>query len=408
MKKDTSRRPSLHLIKDRQEEIRELVVHQLRAAALNFMVTLFRDEVDQLCGPAFKHKKGHYALRGGSEKGSVIIQGQRMAVTRPRVRRGKDEVPLESYSAMQGFDILSETIMSHMLSGVSTRNYEPLLDEIQGGLGLSKSSVSKAFKIGSAQALNEINGRSLATQRWVSLMIDGIGFGKKTVVAAVGITLEGKKIILGLREGSTENAEICKDLLESLVDRGLDANAEMLFIIDGGKALRKGISKVFGETSTVQRCILHKARNIEGYLPKACHPEFKRRWGRLHGLTKMADAEREYSLLAAWLGEFSQQARASLEEAEKETLTVIRLEVPALLRKTIESTNVIESSFSMVREASNRVKNWNAGPDQASRWAASTLLEAEKRFKRVRGHAYLPALVAQIGKIRLAKKSKVA
>ena len=175
-----------------------------------------------------------------------------------------------------------------------------------------------------AKALQELNGRDLKPFRFVNLMIDGIEFGGRMVICALGITDEGKKWILGLRLGDTENSEVCVDLLQSLIERGLCPTRPLLFTIDGSKALRKAIIKVFGERVPVQRCVHHKRRNIEGYLPKIHHPEFGRHWKGLHGSVSFKEAEGEYESLSRWLGRLNQEALNSLEEAEKETLTVIK------------------------------------------------------------------------------------
>ena len=371
--------------KDHQEAIRELVGCQMRSAVITLINSLFQQEVQTLCGNPFQHKKERLCRRGGSEQGSLIVQGQRLSVRRPRVRNSSGEIPLNSYQALQSFDLLCDRVLSHLLRGVSTRNYEPLLEEWSCGLGLKKSAVSRAFKKGSQRALQELNGRDLSDYSFVSLMIDGLEFGGQMVVCALGITTKGKKLIVGLRQGDTENSEVCVDLLQSLMERGLSSSSPLFFTIDGSKALRKGISKVFGYGVPVQRCIRHKERNIEAYLPKRHKQEFRRRWKGLHGSVNLKEAEREHESLRSWLGRLNLAAEKSLEEAKKETLTVIKLKCPYLLRKTLMSTNPIESAFSVVRQKSSRVKNWAKGRDQVSRWAAVTLLEAEKTFRTIKG-----------------------
>lgn len=398
---------SLSIVKNTQEEIRELVRLQMRNSALKLIEGLFKEEVERLCGSPFERKNGK-CHRGGSETGSVVVQGQRLSVKKPRVRDSKKEVPLESYSALQGFDLLCEKVMAHMLTGVSTRNYDPLLEELQSGLGLKKSSVSKAFKMGSRQALEEINSRDLSSYNFVSLMIDGTGFGGRLVISALGITDRGEKLNIGLREGDTENSEVCIDLLQSLIERGLRTDQPILFVIDGSKALRKSIRRVFGEKAPVQRCVRHKERNILSYLPKQHHPEFRRRWKRLHGFAKLEEAEREYEKLQGWLGNINHEALNSLEEAGEETLTLIKLNCPRLLRATLLSTNPIESAFSTVKAKTKRVKNWSSGNDQVSRWAAATLLEAEKKFRTIKGFKEIRLLIEEMRKISLEKKSEVA
>lgn len=239
-------------------------------------------------------------------------------------------------------------------------------------------------------------------------MIDGVEFAGSSVIVALGISSTGKKRILGLKKGDSENWEVCKDLLQELADRGLNTASPVLFVLDGSKALKKAVRKVFGEKNPIQRCIRHKERNCLAYLPKQYHLEFRRRWKLLHGISRYDDAKQEYARLTHWLGERSQEALASLEEAEMETLTMIKLKAGPLLRKTISSTNAIESAFSRVRSRTNRVKNWKSGQDQITRWTASTLLEAEKKFRTIKGYNQIPSLIKELSEFSLKSDLKVA
>jgi transposase-like protein len=399
---------SIEVVKDAGQQIRSMIEEKMRGSVLSLIQDLFSEEVGRLCGSKFSHKKGSYAHRGGNDPGSVLLRGQRVRVTKPRVRQDGEEMHLESYSALQEFDLLCDKVTRHMLSGVSTRNYEPLLDEISGSTGLKKSSVSKAFKKGSLQALDEINGRKLDAQDFITIMIDGIGFGKRCVIVAMGINKLGEKLLLGLREGDTENWEVCKDLFQSLIDRGLKHDEAILFVIDGSKAIRKAIRKVFGEKNPVQRCTRHKERNIISYLPEIHHMEFRRRWKKMHGFVSYQDAIKDHNQLIEWLGRINQSALESLEEAELETLTVVKLKVPGLLRKTLHSTNPLESTFSVVQTKVRNVKNWKSSVDQVSRWAAITLLAAEKKYRRLRGYSQIPYLEIELKKLNVETQTEVA
>jgi putative transposase len=385
---------SFQEIKDSREQIREVIEGRLRTAVLDMVYELFDQEVSSLCGP--KYSRDSEAVRNGSDPGSVILQGQRVSVRKPRVKRAGKDVKLESYSALREYDMLCERVREHMIRGVSTRDYEPLLEEISESSGLKKSSVSKAFVRASKGALDEFNSRDLSEHQFASLMIDGVGFGDRTVVVAMGIKVTGEKMILGLREGNTENWELCRDLFESLISRGLNENQDYLFVIDGSKALRKAINKVFGKDSAVQRCVRHKERNICKYLPKEYHSECRRRWKRLHGSASADIANNEYDELVFWLGRINHAALESLEEACKETMTVIELNIPPLLKKTLLSTNPIESAFSYTDYRVSRVKNWKSGSDQVSRWAATVLLNVEPRFQKIRGALHLPKLIERL------------
>lgn len=405
--KNQQYQPSIAIVKSVGDQIREIVECQMRHAALNMVYELFNNEVEQLCGDRFSRKGTDGYYRGGSESSSVLIQGQRVEIKKPRVRRDEGEVHLETYSALKNYDILCERVMKHMMSGVSTRDYEPLLDEVAGGLGLKKTSVSKAFKKASKESLDEMNSRDLSMLNLISLMIDGVGFGDMTVIVVLGIDAFGKKHILGLRQAETENWEVCRDLFESLIDRGLKVT-DYLFVIDGAKALKKSIRKIFGKKSPVQRCIRHKERNIVKYLPKERHKEFYRRWKKLHGLHNYQDALSEYKVLVSWLGNISHAALSSLEEAELETLTTAKLGLPSILRKTLSSTNPIESAFSIAKPKLKRVKNWKSSPDQVGRWSASVLLEAENKFRKIRGHKEIPILIEELKKLSVENQEQVA
>jgi transposase-like protein len=399
---------SFHVVKNLEEELRETIHAQLRGATLGMIKNLFDEEVGALCGNRFSRKGGDLCHRTGSDPGSVIVGGQRVRVNKPRLRKAGREIGLQTYSALQNFDMLGERVMNHMLSGVSTRNYEPLLDEMEGGLGLKKSTVSSAFVKGSQKILDEMNSRDLSAMEFCSIMVDGVGFGSRTVITALGIKLDGKKLILGLREGDTENSEVVKDLFRNLIDRGLRVNVNYLFVIDGSKALKKAIQKVFGTHTPIQRCVRHKERNIIQYLDKQHHAEFQRRWKKLHGYVNYDAALAEYKMLEHWLSQINHAALNSLQEAEMETLTVIKLKVGALLRKSLLSTNPIESAFSKTKGKTGRVRNWKSSPDQVSRWAASALALVEKQFRIVKGFREIPALIEELKNYSLEKESKAA
>ena len=399
--------PSFEVVKSVGEQIREIVECQMRHAALNMVYELFNEEVESLCGSMHSRKGNEAYHRGGSDPSSVLVQGQRIKIKKPRVRKDGEEVVLETHGALKNYDILCERVMKHMMSGVSTRDYDPLLDEVSGGLGLKKSSVSKAFVKSSKEALEEFNNRDLSKLDLISMMIDGVGFGQMTVIVVLGIDVKGKKHILGIRQAETENWQVCRDLFENLIDRGLEVK-DYLFVIDGSKALKKAIRKVFGKKSPVQRCIQHKKRNILKYLPKERHKDFCRRWKRLHGLHKYDDAVSEYKGLMNWLGNISHTAVTSLEEAEMETLTTAKLGLPRLLRVTLSSTNPIESVFSIAKPKLKRVKNWKSGTDQVARWSASVLIASEKKFRTIRGHKEIPILINELKKLSIENQEKVA
>lgn len=386
------------------EQVRQIVEGRIRSSILNLIYDLFEDELSQLCGERYARHRSAAYQRAGSDRGSVLAQGQKLQVRKPRVKKSGHDVRLRTYSALQSYDMLCNRVLNHAMSGVSSRNYNNLLDEIAGGTGLSKSSVSRAFNKSSREALESMNHRDLSKYKFSAIMIDGVSFGLRMVIVALGVTDRGRKVILGLREGNTENWEICRDLLEALIDRGLDREKPYLFVIDGSKALRKGINKVFADRSAVQRCIHHKERNILSYLPLDRHTEFKRRWKKLHGFTDYVSSKLEYDGLSSWLKGINYAAFTSLEESEMETLTTIKLGVSLLLRRSLSSTNPIESAFSIVKDKVRRVRNWRSSPDQVLRWSAVTLLDAEKNFRTVKGFKELKQLEENLKELVTDKK----
>jgi putative transposase len=399
----------LQMTKSATDDMRNELKGRLRKVALTLATDLMHEELLELCGPKFSRKNDGQSIRAGSDPGSVYLNGQRVKVRRPRVKNhdGK-EVDLESYNALQDYDLLSSRVTDFMLEGVSTRGYEKLLDEVESGVGLKKSTVSKAFTKGSLKMLNDLNGRSLKDFTFAVIMIDSIDLGGRAILSALGITIEGKKMILGIKEGTTESWDVVRDLFHNFVDRGLNITEPILFVTDGAKALKKGIQKLFGRDAFIQRCVRHKERNIISYLPEGSHMEFRRRWKKLHGMNTFIEAEKEYKSLAQYLGEINHEALNSLEEANMETLTVIRLGCPKLLRVTLLSTNPIESPFDSVRSKSMRVKNWNVGTKQICRWTASLLTQAEKRFRTIKGFKEIPLLMSNMKNSLLQTTLEVA
>ncbi len=387
----------LSLVKDAQSQIRDLLKAQMKNSVQDLIVNLFKNEVKELCGERFERKGDELFYRAGSDPGSTLVAGQRVSVKKPRVKnQDGDEVILKSYSALQDFDLLCENVMKHMVSGVSSRNYEGLLTEIAQSTGLKKSSVSKAFVQGSEDQLNLINSRSLKDHLFFAVMIDAIEFAGRHVLVALGFSDKGKKMILGLKEGSSENHEVCNDLMQSLIDRGFTTSDKILFILDGSKALSKSVTMTFGKNAIIQRCIRHKERNILKYLPKNNQAEFRRRWKLIHGSSNYIIAKQEFEKLFIWVQKINEEAANSMAECELDTLTVIKIGANGELRKVLHSTNAIESAFSNLRSKTNRVKNWKSGTNQVSRWSAVGLLAAEQRFLTIKGFKQIPILIQNL------------
>jgi len=366
------------------KELQAVIVEQMRTAALRMALNLLEEEASNFCGEPYSH--GGQYLRGGSENGSVVINGAKYKIKRPRVRtRDAEEVKLSNYQKLRSQDILDEQISGKMLLGISTRNYSQLQAEYGKRLGVSKSSISRAFGRESAKILDDLNHSDLSGHSFLGLVLDGIEVAGKTVVACLGITDELKKVPLGLREGSSENAEVVKDLLSSLVERNLTFACEnILVLLDGSKALNKAIKSTFGSAALIQRCWLHKDRNIKSYLPKQYHQAAHRKLKLVMSTNSYTDAKAEYKKLFKWLENISVDAASSLEEAGEELLTLHKLGVTGELRKSLSSTNMIESLFSDARASTRRVKNWNQ-PGQSLRWFATVINNCKTKFKRLRG-----------------------
>lgn len=359
-------------------------------------------EVDRIAGPKGRHDAERTAKRHGHTGGEVTLGGRRVAVSRPRVRTADDaaEIGLESYREFAERDLLEQVALERMLAGVSTRRSrrvgEPVGEQTeQAARSTSKSAVSRAFIARTRTALEQLLGRELSGLELAAVMIDGIDLAGTTHVVALGITIDGTKIPLSLREGSTENATVATALLSDLVDRGLRLSEEQLFVLDGAKALRKAVRQVAGERALVHRCHLHKSRNVCDHLPERERPWVRAKLNAAWKDPSHDDALASLEALAAQLARVYPDAAGSLREGMTETLTLTRLGVTGALWRTLRSTNPIESMFDTVRTTQRNVKRWQPG-DMRLRWTAAGMLQAQQGFRRVKGHRDLPKLTAAI------------
>jgi putative transposase len=374
------------------EELQPEVEHLTGLAGLKIIRAVIEDEVTRRVGPRYRPSGEEGCLRWGQQPGYVVFAGQKVAVDRPRVRtREGEEVELESYTRLQHDGHRQRAVREGIVAGLTSRNYQRAVHSVLDGYGIEKSSVSREFVQASAAQLKKLCERNLAGLELVAILIDGIHLGKQVLVVALGIGSNGKKHVLGLWQGATENTVVVKDLLEDLVTRGLDPERRYLFVIDGAKALRAAIERVFGERAEVQRCQLHKRRNVAEYLPKNAQGDYDRRIRNAYAMTNYAEAKAELQKIFRQLERVNPSAARSLEEGLEETLTVHRLGVGELLRRSLTNTNPIESCLSTVERVARNVKRWHAG-DQALRWTATGLLEAERKFRKVKGFRELPAL----------------
>jgi len=384
---------------DIAETMREGLLALAVGAGMLVIGALFDESVTALAGPKGKHDPARTAVRHGSEDGSVVLGGRKVAVRRPRVRTadGEREVAVPAYELFSSADLLGEMTVARMLAGLSARRYRLGLEPVgaaveEAAKATSKSAVSRRFVELTSRALEELLAADLSALDIVALFVDGFSFGDHLMVGALGVDAQGYKHPLGVIEGATENAGVVRDLLADLQHRGLDCEAPTLVVIDGSKALAAAVKKVF-RYPAVQRCRLHKERDIDSYLPERERPwvraKLRAAFRNTDAKKGMADAE----ALAALLEKAHPSAAASLREGLAEMFTITRLGLPPAITATFMSTNAVESMIEICREHSRNVKRWRDG-GMALRWAAAGMLEAAKQFRRVKGYKAMPQLRA--------------
>jgi putative transposase len=363
-------------------------------AGLLLMKSLIDEEVEQIAGGRYRHNPDRQAVRWGKEEGHVIFAGRKVAMKKPRVRtsNGDEEFELRRWDAFAHPARMEQSVAGRILRRVSCRDYAGTIDDICDGYGIDKSSVSRQWQSASAEHLKALMERRLETLDICVLLLDGKEFHEHTLITALGIDTQGYKHVLGLWPGATENSVVCGALLDNLIERGLSVDKKYLFIIDGSKALKKAITERFGTTALIQRCRIHKERNIRGYLPKKHHRLLAMKLRAAFGMTDYNEALKELGKVHQWLMTISEVAANSLHEGFEELLTVHKLKLSGLHKKLLGSTNMIESCLSIVYDLCRNVKHWR-NENMAVRWAGSVLLEAEKRFYRMKGHRELPMLV---------------
>jgi transposase-like protein len=374
------------------EELQAEVEQLTGQAGLRIIGMILENEVTRRVGPPHRPGPETGAVRWGSQPGYVVFGGRKVAIERPRVRTRKGrEVELDSYARLQHDGRRQRAVREGIVAGLTSRNYRRAVQSVVEGYGIEKSSVSREFVQASAAQLQELCEKKLNDLDLVAILIDGIPLGKQVLVVALGIEISGEKHVLGLWQGATENTTVVKELLEDLVARGLDPQRRYLFAIDGAKALRAGIERVFGARAEVQRCQIHKRRNVKEHLPKSAQADYDQRIRNAYAMTEYAAAKAELEKIFRQLERINPNAARSLEEGLEETLTVHRLGVGRLLWQTLASTNPIESCFSIVEKVARNIKRWRAG-NHALRWTATGLLEAEKKFHKVKGYRELERL----------------
>jgi transposase-like protein len=363
---------------------------------------LMEQDREWLCGPLWKRDPERVAGRAGTTPSAVTLGGRRVRVDRPRVRNRKgQEVELPSFAFASSRDALDDRTLEAMACGVSTRKYRRSLERLPEDIGeqsVSKSAVSRRFVALSQKQMITWLTTPLGVRRFPIVMIDGIVLGDHTILIALGIDTDGKKQILGLREGATENSRVAKALLRDLIDRGLSQEQARLFVIDGSKAIRTAIRKIFGHLGVVQRCQLHKQRNVLGHLPEHLHANVKAVLAEAWAMNDASVAQRRLERLASSLEANHPGAAGSVREGLSETLTLQRLEIAGALYRKLQTTNAIENLNSGIATYTRNVKRWRGG-SMAVRWVSAAIQEAEKKFRRVQGFRDIEKLTKALKRV---------
>jgi transposase-like protein len=361
---------------------------------------ILEDEVTRLCGARYERQASRKHTRYGHQGGVAMLAGQKLPIQRPRVRKanGSGEVVLENYARLQSEDAMPQAVLRRMVRGVSTRDYEAVIDTARDGFGVSRSCVSRGFVQASAADVKALAERQFGEELFAAILIDGVEYAGETMVVALGITVEGRKRILGVRQGATENAQVCTSLLEDLRDRGVDTGRATLFVLDGSKALHAAVVRVWGKHAAIQRCQVHKKRNVKAHVPQRHWPELDRRLAEGYHQHDYAAAKASLQATVRWLERINADAASSLREGLEETLTVLRLGLTGALRRTLSTTNPIESALSVTRRITARVTRWRDG-DMRRRWCVAGLLRAESKFNRIKGHQAIPSLLKALDRL---------
>lgn len=386
--------PLVDLLVDTRAELMELAV----ASGLKVLTTMLEEDRTAICGPRYAHQPARESSRAGTVPSEVVLGGRKVALRRPRVRANGAEVALPTFQLMANEDPLNRRVVEQMLVGVATRQYARSLEPLPSTMparGMSKSAVSRRFVVKTAAQLATWRSTALDAIDLVALLIDGVHIGEHCVIVALGIDHTGAKHALGVWDGSTENAAVCQSLLADLQSRGLRTDRSLLVILDGSKALHKAATQTFGVAALIQRCQVHKLRNILEHLPESQRPWVRAIVARAYKQVDAAPARRLLQDLARRLDDRYPSAAASVREGLDDTLAILTLGLSDRLRQSLATTNAIESLMSRTRHVKRNVKRWRGG-QMVLRWTAAAILEAVKGFRRLKGHKDMPKLVAAL------------
>jgi transposase-like protein len=402
----------LDVLRPNIKSIIEEGVEQYIGSGTKFMLELLMHaEARERCGDWHSRPEKRETVRWGTEKGTAIMDGVKRAVERPRIRvkrnmeQGGNEIQLDTYKVMNRTELLDGPLVAAILSGVSARRYADIVARGLEAKGVKRSAISRKAIAATKPTVDQFRQRRLDQHDLTVLLFDGIHAGKRQSIVCLGIDLDGKKHVLGLRTGSTENEIVCRDLLRDMIERGLNVNQEYLFVIDGSGALAKAIRAAFGQEVAIQRCQEHKIRDVQGYLPVRLRAEFRDKLQAAYNEKSEAKASKRLAQIRLQLSLVSQNAVNALTEGMRETLTLHRLGITGLLRKSLRTTNIIESAFSSVRRYMGRVKRFR---DEAhiDLWLIRSLLEAERHFRTLRGNRQLRKLRQSLELLRIEDNRK--
>ena len=387
---EEGRRPDL----PEDRSVRVALIQALIPLGLEAVAELLQHDVEALVGPPYARDQRPPGLhRWTRQAGSIYLADQKLRILRPRVRnrRTRQEVPLPTYAQLQQPRAADEGVLRRILHGLSCREYRACAEAVPEAFGLSASTMSRRYIRASARKLQALQERQLEHYAFVAVVLDGKTFQDDTLVVALGITLQGEKVLLGFVETGTENETACAEFLQGLVERGLRAQEGILFVLDGGKGLRAAVRRVFGADMPVQRCQWHKRENVVAYVPKAQQALWRGKLQQAYAQPTYAEAKAALEEVRRELKRINESAVRSLDEGLEETLTLHRLGVGPALRRSLTTTNGLESIFALVEQRTGKVDRWQ-NSNQKQRWLAAALLDIEPRLRRLRGYRALPQL----------------
>ena len=386
-----------------REEVERLINEELHRSALSVGVMVISEmlehEVNELCGGHRKRNPARRGYRYGTQSGYIVLGGQKVRIDKPRIRTidGRREVQLALYARLQQTNVIDKAVARRLVRGVSCRNYRSVVETIAGSVGVARSSVNRSFIRATEERVREFYSRRFTGTRLVAIFIDGVHFKGQMLMVAIGVTSEGRKVVLSVRQGATENASVCIDLLEELRERGVSTDQTTLFVLDGSKALHSAVKRVWGERALIQRCQVHKMRNVRAYVTNELWGEVQSRMRSAYADRDVTSARKRLMTTAKWLDRVAPAAAGSLREGLEETLTVAALRLPPTLVRSLVSTNPVESPFQRVRSVTGRITRWTG--QMRVRWCVAGLLEAEHRFQRISGAKLIDKLTVALDRI---------